>query len=114
MIRGKVIAIDFDGTITKENDYPRIGVFRENAVECIKKLQKFNHCFLYTCRQGEALREALESLEKHGILLRVDSPYDYSVASGRKPIADFYIDDRAFAVYGGEVDWFKIEKNLLG
>ena len=114
MVRGKVIAIDFDGTITEKNDYPRIGAFRENAVECIKKLQKLNHCFLYTCRQGEALREALESLEKKGVHLRVDSPYDYSVASGRKPIADLYIDDLALAVYGEEVDWFKIEKMLLG
>lgn len=98
MIENKVIAIDFDGTITKENLYPDIGELRENAIDCIKKLQEHNHCFLFTCRQGKPLLDALYLLEKNGVKMDVFSPYDYSVAYGRKPIADYYIDDRAILI----------------
>ena len=112
MIKNKVISIDFDGTITKENLYPNIGEFRENAVECIKKLQKYNHCFLFTCRQGKPLLDALYLLEKNGVKMDVFSPYDYSVAFGRKPIADYYIDDRA--MFDKEPDWYEIENFFMG
>lgn len=112
MIKNKVISIDFDGTITKENLYPNIGEFRENAVECIKKLQKYNHCFLFTCRQGKTLVSALKALEEKGVQLSIFSPYDIDVAFGRKPIADYYIDDRA--MFDKEPDWYEIEKFFMG
>ena len=106
MIKNKVISIDFDGTITKENLYPNIGEFRENAVECIKKLQKYNNCFLFTCRQGKTLVSALKALEEKGVQLCIFSPYDFDAAFGRKPIADYYIDDRA--MFDKEPDWYEI------
>ena len=54
-----VIAIDFDGTITKENCFPKIGEIRKNAVEVIINLQKHGHkCFLWTCREGKYLEDA--------------------------------------------------------
>lgn len=112
MIENKVISIDFDGTITKENLYPNIGELRENAIDCIKKLQEHNHCFLFTCRQGKPLLDALYLLEKNGVKMDVFSPYDYSVAYGRKPIADYYIDDRA--MFDKEPDWYEIEKFFMG
>ena len=112
MIENKVIAIDFDGTITKENLYPDIGEFRENAVECIKKLQEHNNCFLFTCRQGKALMNAVQSLLDKGVCIDLFSPYDFDVAFGRKPIADYYIDDRA--MFDKEPDWYEIEKFFYG
>ena len=112
MIENKVISIDFDGTITKENLYPNIGEFRENAVECIKKLQEHNNCFLFTCRQGKTLVSALKALEEKGVQLSIFSPYDIDVAFGRKPIADYYIDDRA--MFDKEPDWYEIEKFFMG
>ena len=112
MIENKVIAIDFDGTITKENLYPDIGELRENVIDCIKKLQEHNHCFLFTCRQGKPLLDALYLLEKNGVKMDVFSPYDYSVAYGRKPIADYYIDDRA--MFDKEPDWYEIENFFMG
>lgn len=112
MIKNKVIAIDFDGTITKENLYPDIGEFRENVVECIKKLQLYNNCFLFTCRQGKTLLSALKALEEKGVQLSIFSPYDIDIAFGRKPIADYYIDDRA--MFDKEPDWFEIEKFFMG
>ena len=112
MIENKVISIDFDGTITKENLYPNIGEFRDNAIECIKKLQKHNTCFLFTCRQGKTLLSALKALEDKGVILPIFSPYDFDVAFGRKPIADYYIDDRA--MFDKEPDWYEIEKFFMG
>ena len=112
MIENKVISVDFDGTITKENLYPNIGEFRENAVECIKKLQEHNHVFLFTCRQGKTLVSALRALEEKGVQLPIFSPYDVDIAFGRKPIADYYIDDRA--MFDKEPDWYEIEKFFMG
>ena len=111
MIKGKVIAIDFDGTITTENTYPYVGKFRPNAIEAIKKIQENNFCFLFTCRQGRELTEVLDVLKENGINIGINSKYDFEVAFGRKPIADYYIDDRALFV--GEIDWFKIEKFFM-
>lgn len=109
-----VIAIDFDGTITKESKYPEIGELRNDAITCIKKLQEHGHeCFLWTCRQGKTLTDAINALLEAGIAMSVMSPYDFSVAFGRKPIADVYIDDLAFKAYGESVDWSRIESNLL-
>ena len=115
MIKGKVIAIDFDGTITKKNCYPDIGEIRPNAIEAIKKIQENNFCFLFTCRQGKPLMDALEFLYNAGINIGIESQYDYEIAFGRKPIADYYIDDRALTSdCVGEVDWYKIEKFFMG
>ena len=48
-----IIAIDFDGTITKEHRYPRIGVVDTKAIEVIKKLKRKHTICLWTCRDGE-------------------------------------------------------------
>lgn len=114
MIKGKVVAIDFDGTITKENLYPDIGEIRPNAIEAIKKIQEHNQCFIFTCRQGKTLQDALLFLYEKGLNIGIESRYDYEVAYGRKPIADYYIDDRALTSdHVGEVDWYKIEKFFM-
>lgn len=112
-ITGKVVAVDFDGTITVENNYPRIGKIDDEAVRVLKELEaNGNHLFLYTCRQGRELSAALEVLAEYGLDMQTASPYDYSVAAGRKPIADYYIDDRAFASCGIDMDWRRIEESL--
>lgn len=115
MITGKVIAIDFDGTITKKNDFPNIGEFRPNVKEAIEEIQKAgNICFLWTCRQGKYLISAIKSLERAGIKLYGynSSPYDITVTCGRKPIADYYIDDRN--IFTEEIDWLKIRDFFCG
>ena len=33
-----IIAIDFDGTITKEHKYPEVGEIEERTIEVLKKL----------------------------------------------------------------------------
>lgn len=110
-----VIAVDFDGTITKENLFPEIGELRKNAIEVIQNLQKHGHkCFLWTCREGKSLNDAITFLESKG--LKMDgynvSPYDH-INKGRKPIADLYIDDRNFQIKDTGIDWKRIETYIL-
>ena len=108
-----VIAIDFDGTITKENLFPKIGELRKNVIEVIKNLQNHGHkCVLWTCREGKYLMEARNLLESKGLIMDGinTSPYDH-INQGRKMIADLYIDDRN--IFAGELDWKAIEKHIL-
>lgn len=105
----KVIAIDFDGTITEPSPYPITGAVRPKAIEVIKKLQNKYTCVLWTCRCGSDLVEAINILKIWGIKFKHinESP---SFTSGRKIHADVYIDDKAF---GAKIDWDEIEKVLL-
>lgn len=110
-----VIAVDFDGTITKENLFPKIGEIRKNAVEVINNLQKHGHkCFLWTCREGSYLEEAKKFLESKGLVMDGYnvSPYDH-INNGRKAIADLYIDDRNIQMKRTGFDWKRIEAVIL-
>ena len=103
-----IIAIDFDGTITKEHRYPEVGEIEEKTIEVLKKLQQKHTLCLWTCREGKALDAAIKTLKNKGVNIEWinDSPY---TTNQRKIIADKYIDDRAF---GGITDWDVIEEHL--
>jgi predicted mannosyl-3-phosphoglycerate phosphatase (HAD superfamily) len=113
-LKYKVIAVDFDGTIVKEN-YPEIGELIPAAKRTLKRFkEKGGYIIVWTCRSSEALREAEEFLNEWNV------PYDtinenipcmierYKT-DPRKVGADLYIDDRN----PGGVDWNYIAK-LLG
>lgn len=109
MINGKkVIAIDFDDTITYPSEYPITGKIRPEAVEVIKQLEGRYILLLWTVRTGKYLQEALDLLVKYGI------EFDYinklPNQEGPKPEADIFIDDRNF---GSTIDWYKIKELLL-
>lgn len=113
-MNGKVIAIDFDGTIVDRAKYPKIGNLKPNVVESIQKLQNAGYiCFLWTCRQGKELVNAIKFLEKNGINLwgYNQSPYDFTIGSNRKVVADIYIDD--CDVFCDEINWNKIVERLV-
>lgn len=105
MISGKIIAIDFDGTITKNSPYPKMGGLRKNCKETIDFIRKNNFVVLWTCREGKFLEEALIFLKKNNI--EFDAIND-SGSSSRKIVADIYIDDRN--IFCEEIDWLKIKK----
>ena len=110
-----VIACDFDGTITKENLFPKIGEIRKNAIEVIKNLQHHGHkVFLWTCREGQYLEDAKKFLESKGLVMDGYniSPYDH-INNGRKAIADLYIDDCNIQMKGTGFDWKRIESIIL-
>ena len=107
-----VIAVDFDGTITDKNIFPKIGEWKEHAIEAIKNLQQHGHkCILWTCREGNYLELAKDALAKAGLIMDGYNFSPYQLQS-RKIVADVYIDDKnVFMV--DDVDWYKIEEYVL-
>lgn len=93
------IAIDFDGTIVKDN-YPLIGKLRKGAKKYINKLYDEGHTILiHTCRSGVHEMEAFRFLVDNGIEFDYLNENDPRIISkynndSRKLSADLYIDDR--------------------
>ena len=112
MIKGKVVAIDFDGTITKENVFPDIGELREHVKEAIDTIAKNNTVCIWTCRADAYAIAAYNFLNLKNITFSYfnKSPHDIINPNGRKIIADIYIDDRNLFA---NIDWYKIEKYFM-
>lgn len=107
-ISGKVVAVDFDGTITKDNKFPEnIGVVRDGCKEAIEYIRQNNKVVVWTCRCGKYLDEAVEFLKANEI--EVDGiNTDIYPATDRKIMADVYIDDKN--IFCNEIDWYKIKR----
>lgn len=106
---GKIIAIDFDGTIV-EHKYPEIGPEMLFAFTTLRELQKKGHrLLLWTYRNGHLLDEAVQYCLKHGIefyAVNENYPGETKEDQGsRKIYADIYIDDRNI---GGFPGWINI------
>jgi hypothetical protein len=116
----RVLMIDFDGTITKENLFPNIGAPRPRVFDAIRTLQERGWiCCLWTCRTGDTLEAAKRFIEENGVKMDYYNagPYDEKSYSGRKAIADVYIDDSAYPVkmFQNEIlDWERIVIDLTG
>ncbi|NND62396.1 MAG: hydrolase [Flavobacteriaceae bacterium] len=109
------IAVDFDGTIV-EDEYPRIGKPQLFAFETMKKLQEKGHrLILWTYRNGNELKEAVEFCKENGIhFYAVNKSFpeeQYDSKYSRKINADIFIDDRNI---GGLVGWGEIYQKLIG
>lgn len=116
-----VIAVDFDGTIV-EHRYPQIGKELPFAVSTLRQLQKEQpdlRLILWTVREGELLRQAVDWCAERGLtFFAVNSNYpeelptESSAGQGcRKVTADLYIDDRNF---GTLPSWPEIYRRLTG
>lgn len=93
-LKNKVIAIDFDNTITSLSKPPVTGKININAIEQIKELKKNNKIILWTCREDEELIEAIELCKKYGLVFdKVNENINGTYS--RKIRADIYIDDKA-------------------
>lgn len=97
---GKIIAVDFDGTICK-NEYPGCGDPNVELIEALKNARSQGaHLILWTCRTGPMLKKAVMWCEQYGLYfdsVNEDAP---STAArygndGKKVYADIYIDDKA-------------------
>lgn len=114
-VSGKVVAVDFDGTITKDNRFPGvIGVVRDGCKETIDYIRQKNKVVLWTCRCGEYLDEAVRFLQENGI--EVDGVnediYGKYGKTDRKIMADIYIDDKN--IFCNEVDWAEVKRWFEG
>lgn len=113
-----IIAVDFDGTITKE-DYnsEQCGEINDNCVETIKYLYNLGHTLiLNTCRTRVAFANAIEFLKQNDIhkyftTFNENLPEKISMYRDdcRKISADMYIDDKNL---GGFPGWSFVYKRF--
>lgn len=95
------IAVDFDGTLFTENNFPNVGLPIFKTINKIKQLKKAGHTIiLWTCRVGKNLKKAINACKEVGL------EFDYYNENDtvrieqfqndpRKIGADVYIDDRS-------------------
>lgn len=77
--------VDFDGTLCADGK-PNI-----NLIQQMRGLQAQGHTvILFTSRKGKRLNEAVQFCRRHGLI--------FNEVVGGKPVADFYIDDKAILV----------------
>ena len=116
-----IIAIDYDDTIVK-CDFPRAGTEMPGAIETLGKMQDAGHfIILWTCREDEPLRIALDFLKEKGFTPDAVNEHDPAAVKrylevhpgmkiSRKIYAHLYIDDKHL---GGIPDWPRIGRMVL-
>ena len=64
----KIYAVDFDGTLHRGVRYPLIGTPNYYLIEFLKeKRKKEDIVILWTCREGELLKDAVNWCGKYGL-----------------------------------------------
>lgn len=97
--KGKIYAFDFDGTLCQEA-YPGIGRPNKTVIRYAKKLkEKGNRLILWTCRNGQALDNAVAWCKEQGIEFdavnqNLPEILEMFGSDSRKVTADYYVDDR--------------------
>lgn len=101
----KIIAVDFDGTLTEHNAFPRIEEPNMPVIEALKREQSLGcRTILFTCREGQFLQQALQWCFSMGIKIdAVNANVPEAMAflasvDTRKPYATEYWDDGAVNV----------------
>ncbi len=112
----KVIIIDFDNTIAmSKNVFPETGEPYEGVKESLQKLKDSGFKIkIHSCRTSKDYcwkpRERVMHLHKMSEFMNEHQiPYDEIIDDMDKPIAEFYIDDRAIGFRG---NWKKIIEEI--
>lgn len=99
MDRKLIIAIDFDGTLTKEDTYPDIKEPNTELIEWLKKNRSSFQLILWTLRTMKNLQKAIEWCKSQGLEFDEvnDNLEDIKMQGcfSRKVFADYYIDDKS-------------------
>lgn len=109
-----IIAIDFDGTISR-GKYPAIDGLQPYAADVINRLHQSGHYLIInSCRSGDQLLEAINWMLHQGIPFhRVNDNHPEQSAiyknNSRKIYAHLYIDDKNL---GGFPGWLQAEKEI--
>ena len=93
-----IVAVDFDGTLSLDAQYPNIGRFNTPLYEALMKLRGIGWSIvLWTCREGKELKEAVEWCKMNGLEFdAINENPSHVPFKSRKVVADMYIDDRAY------------------
>lgn len=109
MKKNYYIAVDFDCTLAKTNEFPYIGEPNTAIInEAIKRAKEGATLILYTCREGKPLERAVEACKKWGVPIKYinENPEVALIQQGkpsRKIFANEYWDDRAVNVTGSKM-----------
>lgn len=107
-MRKAIIAIDFDGTIV-EQDYPRIGALRPNAIGVIQWIYSWADVVIWTCRyEAEGVRDMIEFLKNNKIpytTINKNPNENLGFCPMPKIYYDVLIDDRNL---GGVPRWSEV------
>lgn len=104
MIKSKIIAVDFDGTLFEEINFPSAGRPIVGVIEYVRHEQENGaKIILWTCRVGEALDIAVEMCKNVGIIFdavneNLPEVIECFGSDSRKIFAHEYIDDKAIVV----------------
>ena len=95
-----IIAVDFDGTITKESKWPELGEPNIPLInELIRRRRNGDKLILWTCRDGDLLNAAINFCKTFGLefdAVNENLPEIIETYGGsRKISADLYVDDKA-------------------
>lgn len=115
----KIIAIDFDGTIV-HGRFPVIGAPMLGAAKVIKELMGMNKVklILWTVRDGDYLKEAVEWCERNGLQFDAVNENIRGLSKSPKVYAHYYIDDKgSFAQTWRDgratyLDWEKVREDI--
>ena len=107
-----IVAVDFDGTLSLDSQYPNIGRFNTHLYEALMELKGIGWSIvLWTCREGKELKEAVEWCKMNGLEFDAihENPPEAPFTS-RKVVANIDVDDRA---YMPTSDFYKFVKNIV-
>lgn len=106
-----VVAVDFDGTLTKSDNFPdSFYEFNLQAINWVKKIKKLNVIIiLWTCTSEKNLDKKIKELNDLGLQFDYINNYSNIRGTTRKINVDFYIDDRA---NDGKIRWHTIYKKI--
>ena len=109
---GKIIAVDFDGTLF-DTEWPSI-IKKPNyeLIECLISRKEYgDRIILWTCRCGKDLEVAVEACANQGLIFdavneNLPDMIEKFGGDSRKIFADIYIDDKIICGYcGNELIW---------
>ena len=96
-----IYAVDFDGYLC-QNAWPEIGQPYTDTIEHFKSLRADGHkLILWTCREGQALHDAIEWCASHGLFFDAHNENLPELVEKfgndcRKLGADYYCDDKNY------------------
>lgn len=102
----KIIAIDFDGTITLkdnrkwrgENYTNDIMEPRQEIIDKLKSIRNDYYFILWTNRWGKGLESAIQFCKNNGIEFDAINENIVPFKSSAKIVADYYLDDKALNI----------------
>ena len=103
----EIYAVDFDKTLNLAAKYPELGEPNRPLFDLlIKQRAAGDKVILWTCREGNLLRQAVEYCRAYGLEFDAvnENTKENKVRWGndcRKVFADYYIDDRNLLIADG-------------